>query len=69
MRSAGKGWMRASLGVGLLLVAVSAVSAVWATGGGGREESPLVIGHRGSAGYLPDHTLEGYDHAHRRAPQ
>ncbi len=21
---------------------------------------PLVIGHRGSAGYLPDHTLEGY---------
>ena len=23
-------------------------------------EQPLVIGHRGSAGYLPDHTLEGY---------
>jgi glycerophosphoryl diester phosphodiesterase len=22
--------------------------------------SPLVIGHRGAAGYLPDHTLEGY---------
>ena len=21
---------------------------------------PLVVGHRGSAGYLPDHTLEGY---------
>src|SRR5688572_25104348 len=21
---------------------------------------PLVIGHRGAAGYLPDHTLEGY---------
>ena len=21
---------------------------------------PLIIGHRGSAGYLPDHTLEGY---------
>ena len=21
---------------------------------------PIVIGHRGAAGYLPDHTLEGY---------
>lgn len=26
-------------------------------------EKPLVIGHRGSAGYLPDHTLEGYKRA------
>lgn len=26
----------------------------------GEERSPLVIGHRGAAGYLPDHTLEGY---------
>ena len=25
-----------------------------------RREAPLVIGHRGTAGYLPDHTLEGY---------
>jgi glycerophosphoryl diester phosphodiesterase len=24
------------------------------------EPHPLVIGHRGAAGYLPDHTLEGY---------
>lgn len=24
---------------------------------------PLVIGHRGAAGYLPDHTLEGYQRA------
>lgn len=24
------------------------------------EGAPLVIGHRGTAGYLPDHTLEGY---------
>ena len=23
-------------------------------------ERPLVIGHRGAAGYLPDHTLQGY---------
>src|ERR687889_483740 len=25
-----------------------------------KENSPLVIGHRGAAGYLPDHTLQGY---------
>lgn len=24
---------------------------------------PLVIGHRGAAGYLPDHTMEGYKRA------
>jgi glycerophosphoryl diester phosphodiesterase len=28
--------------------------------GGSHEPSPLVIGHRGAAGYLPDHTLQGY---------
>ena len=26
-------------------------------------DKPLVIGHRGAAGYLPDHTLEGYKRA------
>jgi glycerophosphoryl diester phosphodiesterase len=26
-----------------------------------REHRPLVIGHRGAAGYLPDHTLQGYE--------
>src|ERR671922_2828267 len=25
-----------------------------------RDHDPLVIGHRGAPGYLPDHTLEGY---------
>ena len=25
-----------------------------------KENSPLIIGHRGAAGYLPDHTLQGY---------
>ena len=25
--------------------------------------APLVVGHRGTAGYLPDHTLEGYKKA------
>ena len=28
--------------------------------GAERPKSPLVIGHRGAAGYLPEHTLEGY---------
>ena len=28
--------------------------------GARRPDVPLVIGHRGTAGYLPDHTLEGY---------
>ena len=52
-------WIAAFVGMGLVLLAVP---AVWALGGGGaREQSPLVIGHRGAAGYLPDHTLEGYE--------
>jgi glycerophosphoryl diester phosphodiesterase len=29
-------------------------------GGGGDADVPLVTGHRGAPGYLPDHTLEGY---------
>jgi glycerophosphoryl diester phosphodiesterase len=38
-----------------------AVPAVWALGGGSaREQSPLVIGHRGASGYVPDHTVESY---------
>jgi glycerophosphoryl diester phosphodiesterase len=28
--------------------------------GAKKENSPLLIGHRGAAGYLPDHTLQGY---------
>jgi glycerophosphoryl diester phosphodiesterase len=28
--------------------------------GPGKEASPLVIGHRGASGYLPEHTLEAY---------
>ena len=58
MRTTRRGWTRAFVGGGLLVLAVPAVWAVAA--GGGREQSPLVIGHRGAAGYLPDHTLEGY---------
>jgi glycerophosphoryl diester phosphodiesterase len=59
MRTRRRGWISGLVGVGVLLLAVP---AVWALGGGGgRDESPLVIGHRGAAGYLPDHTLEGYE--------
>jgi glycerophosphoryl diester phosphodiesterase len=59
MRNAGRRWIAAFVGAGVLLLAVP---VVWALGGGGgREQSPLVIGHRGAAGYLPDHTLEGYE--------
>jgi len=59
MRTAGRRWITAFAGVGVVLLAVP---TVWALGGGGdRDESPLVIGHRGAAGYLPDHTLEGYE--------
>ncbi len=60
MRPTRRGWTRVFAGVvGLLLVAAP---AMWAFGVGGvREESPLVIGHRGAAGYLPDHTLESYE--------
>jgi glycerophosphoryl diester phosphodiesterase len=41
----------ASAGLGLLASPALADS---------RDAVPLVIGHRGAAGYLPDHTLEGY---------
>ena len=58
MSTTRRGWISALVGVGVLLLLVP---VVWALGGGGREQSPLVIGHRGAAGYLPDHTLEGYE--------
>ncbi|ROZ69432.1 glycerophosphodiester phosphodiesterase [Ramlibacter sp. WS9] len=48
-----------------LLVASLALGLVYACGGGDplktlTGEAPLVIGHRGSPGTLPEHTLEGY---------
>ncbi len=59
MRTTRRGWTRAFVVVGLPLVAVP---DVWALdGGSAREQSPLVIGHRGASGYLPDHTLESYE--------
>ncbi|WP_287879558.1 glycerophosphodiester phosphodiesterase [Acidovorax sp.] len=51
--------------VGLLVLATA--TALVACGGSDgptyptlSSERPLVIGHRGASGYLPDHTLEGY---------
>ncbi|RYF24947.1 MAG: glycerophosphodiester phosphodiesterase [Comamonadaceae bacterium] len=51
---------------------VALAAAALAAGCGGNDDDgyqtldgakPLVIGHRGAAGYLPDHTLEGYRRA------
>jgi glycerophosphoryl diester phosphodiesterase len=47
----------ASIAIGVALLA-GLVPAASADRGG--ERSPLVIGHRGAPGYLPDHTLQGY---------
>ncbi len=50
----------------LVLTAIAAAALLVACGGdseaplGAIDARPLVIGHRGAAGYLPDHTLEGY---------
>ena len=57
MRITRRAWTQAFVAVSLLLVAVP---AAWAHRGSARDQSPLVIGHRGAAGYLPDHTLKGY---------
>jgi glycerophosphoryl diester phosphodiesterase len=66
MTTARARWIRALLGVAVL-VAVAAPGALARPGyGHGKdkgsvgEESPLVIGHRGASGYLPEHTLRSY---------
>jgi glycerophosphoryl diester phosphodiesterase len=44
-----------------LLASVPATTRAHERGAGARESSrPLVIGHRGASGYLPEHTLESY---------
>ena len=45
-----------AIAIGLATAAPQA-SAAWNTLDGA---APIVIGHRGAAGYLPEHTLEGY---------
>ena len=43
-----------------LIAALAALAPATAAAHDDREPNPLVIGHRGAAGYLPDHTLPGY---------
>ena len=45
-----------------LAVAVAIVAAIGPPAAVAHDQHrPLVIGHRGAAGYLPDHTLQGYE--------
>jgi glycerophosphoryl diester phosphodiesterase len=50
---------RTLIAAALALTAATLAPAV-ATAHGGDQPHPLVIGHRGAPGYLPDHTLAGY---------
>jgi glycerophosphoryl diester phosphodiesterase len=43
------------------LIALAIVAAVGPPAAAAHENKPLVVGHRGAAGYLPDHTLQGYE--------
>jgi glycerophosphoryl diester phosphodiesterase len=49
-----RSWVR--LAAAVAVVAILGPPAAAAA----HEKKPLVIGHRGAAGYLPDHTLQGY---------
>jgi glycerophosphoryl diester phosphodiesterase len=46
--------------VAAVLAAATLAPAAVANAGQSHENHPLIIGHRGAAGYLPDHTLAGY---------
>ena len=50
-----RSWLR--LAAAVVVVAVLGPPAAAAA----HEKKPLVIGHRGAAGHLPDHTLQGYE--------
>jgi glycerophosphoryl diester phosphodiesterase len=43
-----------------LIATLVGLAPATAAAGGSREPNPLVIGHRGVGGYLPEHTLPGY---------
>jgi glycerophosphoryl diester phosphodiesterase len=50
-----RSWFRLAVAVGVVAaIGPAAATAV------AHEKDPIVIGHRGAPGYLPDHTLEGY---------
>jgi glycerophosphoryl diester phosphodiesterase len=57
-------WIRIALFALALVALLAPTAAVGAKkhkrSGPKKENKPLVIGHRGAAGYLPDHTLQGY---------
>jgi glycerophosphoryl diester phosphodiesterase len=55
-------WIRVVLAVCALLGVAPAVAEAGRDDrrGGKAENNPLVIGHRGASGYLPEHTLESY---------
>jgi glycerophosphoryl diester phosphodiesterase len=50
--------LRSILTLGILTAVLGSVTS--AEPRRGPERAPLVIGHRGASGYLPEHTLEGY---------
>lgn len=50
--------LRSILTLGILTAVLGSVAS--AEPRCGPEHTPLVIGHRGASGYLPEHTLEGY---------
>ena len=58
-----------ALGAALTLAGCATSGGSGGSGGSGsgfptlHGDKPLIIGHRGAAGYLPDHTLEGYQTA------
>ena len=57
--------MNRAVSIAVLTAACSAVTVVTASDRdddrhGSRRQSPLVIGHRGATGYVPEHTLESY---------
>jgi glycerophosphoryl diester phosphodiesterase len=56
--TSGARWICTAVAVGAALIAATAPAAAADNGGG--EEHPLVIGHRGASGYLPEHTLQSY---------
>jgi glycerophosphoryl diester phosphodiesterase len=44
----------------LLVVLLAAATLAPVAAASAHEPHPIIIGHRGAAGYLPDHTLQGY---------
>ena len=54
--------MKVSILIALIVFSATAQETRWRTLDG---KAPLVIGHRGASGYLPEHTLEAYQRAIR----